>query len=98
MSKISKFLTDLSSYEANHKEPSTASNLQMKGRTALALIAGLVLSLVVLTYCLTQVPISPRQIDLLSSVLFGIAGLAGSLRIYYLRKKRLSEKSSPPTE
>ncbi len=87
MSKVSKFLTDLSSYEAAHKAPRDGDVPQIKGRTAFVLIVALLLFLLVFTYALDQSILSPRMIDRLESVLFGIAALAVSLRIYYTRKK-----------
>jgi hypothetical protein len=87
MSRVSKFLTDLSSHEAAHQAPRDSNVPQIKGRTAFVLIAALLLFLVVFTYALDQSILSPRMIDRLEVVLFGIASLAVSLRIYYIRKK-----------
>jgi hypothetical protein len=87
MSKASKFLTDLASYEAAHKTPRNGNIPQIKGRTAFVLIAVLLLFLLGFTYYLMESGLSPRMIDRLESVLFGIAALAGSLRIYYAGKK-----------
>ena len=87
MSKVSKFLTDLASYEADHKEPDDSNRPQIKGRTAFVLIVALLLCLSAFTYSLMKVSMSHRMIDLLESVLFGIAALVGSLRFYYARKQ-----------
>jgi hypothetical protein len=87
MSKTSKFLTDLASYEAAHKAPHDGNIPQIKGRTAFVLIAVLLLFLLAFTYYLMASGLSPRMIVRLESVLFGIAALAGSLRIYYASKK-----------
>jgi len=87
MPKVSKFLADLRSYEADHKEPDDPNRPQIRGRTALILIVVLLLCLVVFTYSIMEVPMRPRTIDFLESVLFGIAALVGSLRFYYARKQ-----------
>jgi hypothetical protein len=87
MFKVSKLFADLASYEAGHKGPSQANRPQIKGRTAFVLIVMLLLSLVAFTYCLMEIPMSRRMIDMLESVLFGIAALVGSLRFYYARKQ-----------
>jgi hypothetical protein len=87
MSKTSKFFTNLASYEAEHKEPDHAGNPQIKARSAFILIATLLLFLVAFTCFLMEAPMRPKTIDLVESVLFGIAGLVGSLRFYYARKR-----------
>jgi hypothetical protein len=86
MSGLSKFRADLTSYQAANAELDNANRPQIKGRTAILIIAGLLLCLTALTYYATESPLRPRTIDLLQSVLFGIAGLVGALRIRYARK------------
>jgi len=98
MSKTSKFFANLASYETEHKEPDHPGDPQIKARSALIFIVALLLFLVAFTYFLMEAPMRPKTIDLLESVLFGIAGLVGSLRFYYIRKKKLSEKPLPPVE
>lgn len=87
MSKVSRFLADLKSYEADHKGPDDLSGPQIRGRTALLLILALLLFLAVFTYALMQIPMRPRSIAALESVLFAVAMLASALRFYYLSKK-----------
>jgi hypothetical protein len=86
MSRLSKFRADLASYEADHKEVGDTTQPQIKGRTAILIIVGLLLCLAALTYFAMEAPMHPRKIDLLESVLFGIAALVGALRIHYARK------------
>jgi hypothetical protein len=86
MSRLSKFLAELASYEADNKELGNANRPQISGRTAIVIIVGLLLCLTALTYFAMESPMRPRTIDLLQSVLFGIAALAGALRIHYARK------------
>jgi hypothetical protein len=88
MSKTSKFLADLSAYEAMKKTPPDPSVPRLKGRTAPLLIAALLTSLVALTYILMEISMSPSRIAWLELTLFGIAGIVGSLRIYCARKSQ----------
>ena len=90
MSKPSKFMTDLRSYETDHKASQERDIPQIKGRTALVLVAVLMVFLLAFTYHLMENGLSPRMTDRLESVLFGFAALVGSLRIYYARKKKPS--------
>jgi hypothetical protein len=98
MSRTSRFFANLALYETEHKEPDRPGNPQIRARSALIFIAALLLFLVAFTYFSMEAPMRPKTIDLLESVLFGIAGLVGSLRFYYIRKKKLSEKPFPPAE
>ena len=74
------------SYEADQKEVGDTNQPQIKGRTAVLIIVGLLLCLAALTYFAMKSPMHPRTIELLESVLFGIAALVGALRIHYARK------------
>lgn len=86
MSRLSKFRADLASYEADQKEVGDTNQPQIKGRTAILIIVALLLCLTALTYFAMESPMHSRTIDLLESVLFGIAALVGALRIRYARK------------
>jgi hypothetical protein len=86
MSRLSKFRADLASYEADQKDVGDTNQPQIKGRTAILIIAGVLLCLAALTYFAMEFPMHPRTTDLLESVLFGIAALVGALRIHYARK------------
>jgi hypothetical protein len=87
MSRVSRFLADLKSYEADHKGTDDVKGPQIRGRTALLLILALLLFLAVFTYGLMQIPMRPGTIAALESMLFAVAMLASALRAYYSRKK-----------
>lgn len=91
MSKVSRFLSDVRSYEADHRQAKDPRAPQIKGRTALALVLVLLLFLAAFTYLLTSASLTPRAINRLENILFGImffvAAVAHALRWYYARRR-----------
>ncbi len=91
VTKVSKFLADLASYEGDHREPNDPRVPQVKGRTAFAVVLGLLLFLAGFAYLFTSASLTSRAINALEDTIFGIvflvAAIAHGLRWYYARRR-----------
>ena len=89
--KISKFLEDLTSYEAYRRETDDHRVPQIKGRTAFAVVLGLLPFLAGFAYLLEGASLAPRAIDGLEHIIFAIfflvAAIANVLRCCYARHR-----------